>query len=110
MELVIIILPILITGLVVLYVIESLKHMSKEGKLGKKKSEGAQVLLDSLIPLGMIFGCAIGVVFGLFSPLSLLLTINLGTVVGYLLGFFTYKSCSKAGNNYSWKPGAMSKY
>ena len=88
MELAIIILPILITGVICVYVVNSLKHMSNEGKIGKKKSKGAQVLLDSLIPLGMIFGCAIGVVFGLFSPFSLLLTINLGTVVGYLLVFF----------------------
>ena len=101
MELVIIILPVLITGVICLYVINSLKRMSDEGKLGKKKLEGAQVLLDSLIPLGMIFGCAIGVVFSLFSQLSLLLTINLGAVVGYLLGFFAYKSCSKAGSDYS---------
>ena len=110
MELVIIILPILITGVICLYVINSLKRMSNEGKVGKKKSEGAQIWIDSLIPLGMIFGCAIGVVFGLFSQFSLLLTINLGTVVGYLLGFFAYKSCSKEGNNYSWILGAMSKY
>ncbi len=95
------IVPILITGVVVLYVIENLKHMSNEGKLGKKKSEGAQVLLDSLIPLGMIFGCAIGVVLGMFSQFSLLFTINLGAVVGYLLGFFAYKSYSKEGNEYS---------
>ena len=103
------IVPILITGVVVLYVIENLKHMSNEGKLGKKKSEGAQVLLDSLIPLGMIFGCVIGIIFGLFSQFSLLFTINLGAVVGYLLGFFAYKSYSKEGNEYSWKPSGMSK-
>ena len=95
------IVPILITGVVVLYVIENLKHMSNQGKLGKKKTEGAQVLLDSLIPLGMIFGCVIGVVFGMFSQLPLLLTINSGALVGDLRGFFTYKSYSKEGNDYS---------
>ena len=100
MELAIIILPILITGVICLYVINSLKHLSNEGKLGKKKSKGAQDLLDSLIPLGMLFGCAIGVIFGLFSQFSLLFTINLGAVVGSLLGFFAYKSYSKEGSDY----------
>ena len=104
------IVPILITGVVVLYVIQNLKHMSNQGKLGKKKSEGAQVLLDSLIPLGMIFGCVIGVVFGMFSQLPLLLTINSGALVGYLLGFFTYKSYSKEGNDYSWMDAIAEEY
>ncbi|MGM9945861.1 MAG: hypothetical protein ACI33M_12990 [Lysinibacillus sp.] len=101
MELVMVFVPLLIGGGIVLYVITNLKHMSNEGKLGKKKSEGAQVLLDSLIPLGMIFGCAIGVIFGVFSPSSLLFTVSLGAGIGYLLGFFAYKSYSKKGNNYS---------
>ena len=101
MELVMVFVPLLIVGGIALYVIISLKHMSNEGKLGKKKSEGAQVLLDSLIPLGMIFGCAIGVILGIFYPSSLLITVSLGASIGYLLGFFAYKSYSKKGNNYS---------
>lgn len=32
-----------------------------------KKSRDAKDLIDSLIPMGMIFGCAIGVIFGMFS-------------------------------------------
>ena len=94
MEFAIVITPILIAGVIGLYVINSLKHLANEGKVGKKKSKGAQIWIDSLIPLGMIFGCAIGVIFGLFSQFSLLLTINLGTVAGYLFGFFAYKRCS----------------
>ena len=93
--------PILIAAAIGLYVIISLKHLANEGKIGKGKSKGTQVLIDSLIPLGMIFGCAIGIIVGMFSPLSLLLTTTLGASFGYLLGFLAYKSYSKKGTHYS---------
>lgn len=43
MNLVMAILPVLIVGGIVVYVILSVKHLSNEGKLVKKKSEGAQI-------------------------------------------------------------------
>ena len=110
MELAMAIVPILIAGIISLYVINRLKNLSKEGKLGKKKLKGAQGILDSLIPLGMMFGCVIGVVFGLFFQLFLPFTISLGTSIGYLLGFFAFKSYSKEASEYSWKLGVMSEY
>ncbi|MBU8878240.1 hypothetical protein BGM26_04450 [Bacillus sp. FJAT-29790] len=69
--------------------------------LGKKKSKRAQDLLDSLIPMGMLFGCAIGAVFGMFFPIPLVFTVSLGAGIGYLIGFFAYEIYSKKGNNHS---------
>lgn len=100
MNLVMAILPVLIVGGIVVYVILSLKHLSNEGKLVKKKSESAQIWIDSLIPLGMIFGSAIGVILGLLFSFSLSVTLSLGAGIGYLLGFFAYKSCSEKENDY----------
>ena len=94
-------LPVLIVGGIVVYVIVSLKRLSNEGKLVKKKSESAQIWIDSLIPLGMLVGSIIGVMLNLFFSFSLSFTISLGAGIGYLLGFFAYKSCIEKENNCS---------
>ncbi|MDQ0176394.1 hypothetical protein [Bacillus chungangensis] len=101
MGLVMAIAPVVIVGGIVVYVIERLKHKYNQGDLGKKKSKGAQNLLDSLIPMGMLFGCAIGVIYGMFSLTSLVFTVSLGAGIGFLFGFFAYEIYSKKGNNYS---------
>ncbi|MFA1819361.1 hypothetical protein ACDX78_03985 [Virgibacillus oceani] len=101
MELVMAMIPVVIVGGIVVYVVGRLKHKYDQGNLGKKKSKGAQDLLDSLIPLGMIFGCAIGVIFGIYSPFSLLYTVSLGAGIGYLFGYFVYEIYSKKDSKYS---------
>lgn len=92
--------PVLIVGGIVVFVIKRMERKYKEGKLGKKKSQKAQLLLDSFIPIGMLFGCIIGLVFGMFSPDFSLLSISLGSGIGYLFGFFAYEIYSKTGNNF----------
>ncbi|MFF2449148.1 hypothetical protein ACFVSW_18970 [Neobacillus sp. NPDC058068] len=92
--------PVVIVGGIVVYVIERLKHKYNQGNLGKKKSKGAQDLLDSLIPMGMLFGGVIGAIFGMFFPISLVFTVSLGAGIGYLFGFFAYEIYSKKGNIY----------
>ncbi len=62
--------PVILVGGIVVFVIKRLEHKYKHGKLGKKKSKEAQLLLDSFIPVGMLFGCIIGLVFGIFSQIS----------------------------------------
>ncbi|ADK03717.1 TPA: hypothetical protein QCU10_002077 [Bacillus anthracis] len=93
--------PVVIVGGIVVYVIGRLKNKYNNGTLGKKKSKNAQVLLDSFIPMGMLVGCIIGLIFGMFFPDYSLLTVSLGAGIGYLFGFFAYEFYSKAGNNYS---------
>ncbi|EOQ17695.1 hypothetical protein V2151_21060 [Bacillus cereus] len=93
--------PVVIAGRIVVYVIGSLKHKYNNGNLGKKKSKNAQILLDSLIPMGMLVGCIIGLIFGMFFPDYSLLAVSLGSGIGYLLGFFAYEIYSKTGNNLS---------
>ncbi|MEI5924919.1 hypothetical protein ACK3XG_21215 [Bacillus sp. TD10] len=93
--------PILIVGGIVVYVIGRLKHKYDNGTLGKKKSKKAQVLLDSLIPMGMLVGCMIGLIFGMFFPDFSLLSVSLGAGIGYLFGYFAYEFYSKTGNNFS---------
>ncbi|MDA2238505.1 hypothetical protein PDN14_08455 [Bacillus cereus group sp. Bc222] len=93
--------PVVIIGGIVLYVIGRLKYKYDNGTLGKKKSNEAQILLDSLIPIGMFIGCMIGLIFGMFFPDFSLLSVSLGTGIGYLFGYFAYKIYSKTANNFS---------
>ena len=95
MEVIKIILPLLILGAIVVNVILGLKRKQIEGKLGKKKTKGAQVLLDSLIPLGLILGCMIGMLVGIFFSFTLLNSVSIGAGIGYLLGYFAYDIWSK---------------
>ncbi|NKX13558.1 hypothetical protein [Bacillus cereus] len=93
--------PIILVGGIVVFVIGRLKHKYDNGTLGKKKSKEAQLLLDSFIPIGMLVGCMIGLIFGIFFPNFALLSVSLGSGIGYLFGFFAYKFYSKTGNNLS---------
>ncbi|WP_249316577.1 hypothetical protein [Bacillus sp. FJAT-50079] len=57
----------------------------------KSSRDNTKVLIDSLIPLGMIFGGAIGVLFGMFfKPSVLVFTISIGSGIGYLFGTIAY--------------------
>ncbi|GIN73969.1 hypothetical protein J14TS2_44440 [Bacillus sp. J14TS2] len=93
--------PVVIVGGIAVFVIKRLQYKYNQGTLGKKETKGAQNLLNSLIPMGMIFGAAIGVVFGIFSSISLPTTISLGAGIGFLFGYFAYEYYSKEENNYS---------
>ncbi|MBO0995066.1 hypothetical protein [Bacillus sp. SD088] len=93
--------PLVIVGGIVVFVIKRLQHKYNQGTLGKKETKGAQNLLVSLIPMGMLFGAAIGIVFGMFSSISLPTTISLGAGIGFLFGYFAYEFYSKEENNYS---------
>ena len=93
--------PVVIVGGIVVYVIGRLKNKYDNGTLGKKKSKEAQLLLDSLIPIGMLVGCMIGLIFGMFFPDFSLLSVSLGSGIGYLFGYFAYEIYSKTGNNFS---------
>lgn len=89
-DIILIVLPIIIVGAIALFVIQRLKNKQRQGKLGKKKTTEAQTLLDSMIPLGMVFGSAGGVLSSIFFPVSLPTAIALGAGIGLLLGYFAY--------------------
>ncbi|MFS0644039.1 hypothetical protein [Siminovitchia sp. 179-K 8D1 HS] len=89
--------PVVIVGGIVVFVIQRLQHKYNQGSLGKKKTKGAQNLLDSLIPMGMLFGCAVGVILGMLFPISLAFTVSLGAGIGYLFGYLAYEVYSKKG-------------
>ncbi|MFD6510091.1 MULTISPECIES: hypothetical protein [unclassified Bacillus (in: firmicutes)] len=101
MWLITVIAPVVIVGGIVVYVIGRLKHKYNNGNLGKKKSKNAQVLLDSLIPMGMLLGCLIGIIVDIFFPDYSLFTVGLGAGIGYLFGFFAYEIYSKTGKDFS---------
>lgn len=101
LEVVSILLPVVIAGGIAVFVVIRMKHKYKKGTLGKKKSKGAQSLLDSLIPLGMMIGCALAVLLSIFFPISLLSTIGLGAGIGLLFGYFAYEIYSKKGESCS---------
>lgn len=90
-----IVLPIAFVGAIAIFVIKRLKSKQKRGTLGKKKTTEAQTLLDSLIPLGMIFGSAIGVLASILFSISLSNAIVLGAGIGMLVGYFAYEFYGK---------------
>lgn len=101
LEIVRIILPVVIVGGIAVFVILRMKHRYKKGTLGKKKSKGAQNLLDSLIPFGMMIGSAIAILLSIFTPISLLSAIAWGPGIGLLFGYFAYEIYSKREESYS---------
>ncbi|WP_438316840.1 hypothetical protein [Sporosarcina sp. FA9] len=88
-------LPLIVVGAIGVFVINRLEYIHKQGNLDKKKSRLAQDLLDSLIPLGLLFGCAIGITFSIFFSTSLLFTISVGSGIGFLFGYIAYEIYSK---------------
>ncbi len=74
-----ILLPVVIVGGMAVFVVMRMKYKYKKGTLGKKKTKSAQNLLDSLIPFGMIIGCAVALPLSMFFPISLLSTISFGS-------------------------------
>ncbi|MDQ0427239.1 hypothetical protein QOZ98_000064 [Planomicrobium stackebrandtii] len=94
-EILLIVLPIAIVGGIALFVIKRLKNKQERGTLGKKKSKDAQSLLDSLIPLGMLFGSAIGLVFSNLFQITVGTAISLGAGIGLLLGYIAYEIYSR---------------
>lgn len=101
LEIVRTLLPLIVAGGIALFVILRMKHKYKKGTLGKKKSKSAQNLLDSLIPLGMVIGCAVAVLASIFFPISLLSAFGWGPGVGLLFGYLAYKVYSEKEESYS---------
>lgn len=61
-----------------------------------KKSREAKDIINSLIPLGMIAGTAIGVIVSIFlKPSFLVFSVSLGAGIGYFVGVIAYAICSK---------------
>ena len=101
LEIVRTLLPLVIAGGIAVFVILRMKYKYKKGTLGKKKSKGAQNLLDSLIPFGMLIGLAIAVLLSIFSPISFLSAIAWGPGIGLLFGYFAYEIYSQKEESYS---------
>ncbi|MGY0691513.1 hypothetical protein ACW2QC_01825 [Virgibacillus sp. FSP13] len=95
------VLPVVIMGGIAVFVVLRMKHKYKKGTLGKKKTKGAQNLLDSLIPFGMMIGLAVAVLLSLFFAISLLSTITWGPGIGLLFGYFAYEIYSKKEESHS---------
>lgn len=95
------VLPVVVVAGIALFVILRMKHKYKKGTLGKKKTKNAQTILDSLMPFGMMIGCAVAVILSMFSPISLLSTIAWGPGIGFLFGYIAYEIYSKIGEHSS---------
>lgn len=64
-----------------------------------KKSRAAKNIINSLIPLGMIVGTAIGVIVSIFlKPSFLVFSVSLGAGIGYFVGVISYAIRSKKEN------------
>src|SRR5690625_6353933 len=85
-----ILLPFIIVSGVAIFVVIRMKHKYKKGTLGKKESKGAQNILDSLIPFGMLFGCIVGVILSMFFSIPLLSIFCLVAGIVLFFGNFVY--------------------
>ncbi|MDW0110597.1 hypothetical protein [Sporosarcina aquimarina] len=95
-----IVLPVVIVGGIALFVILRMKQKYKKGALGKKKTKSAQILLDSLIPFGMLLGLAVSILLSSFTNFSFLSAITWGPGIGMLFGYFAYEIFSKREESY----------
>ena len=100
LEIVRILYPLIIVGGIAVFVVFGMKRKYEKGTLGKKESKSAQTVLDSLIPLGMLVGCAVGILLSLVFSISLLPAISTGSAVGLLVGYFAYDTYSRKEESY----------
>ncbi|MBD8036452.1 hypothetical protein H9635_06825 [Solibacillus sp. A46] len=90
-----IVFPLIIVGAISIFVILRLQNKHKKNQLGKKKTQGAQFLLDSLIPWGTFLGIFIGGIISFLFPMSMLNTVSIGGGIGMLVGYFAYEIYSR---------------
>ena len=95
MEIVGNVLPVVIVGHIYFSKFFKPDNKQKQRKTGRKNSNDQQDLLDSLLPLGMLFGCVVGVIFNILFSFSLLSTLSFGSGVGLLLGYYAYEIYSR---------------
>lgn len=86
-----ILLPILVAGAIVVFVVKRLDEKTKRSALPKKSSKNAQVLLDSMIPLGMLAGSLVGLAVSSMTSVPLGLAFSMGAAAGLLGGYFAYE-------------------
>ncbi len=92
-EIVRILLPLISVSIIVIFVVTRMKN--KQQQSGKEQLTETQPIVASLIPLGLLVGAVIGIVFSLSFPGHLLLSISLGPALGYLGGYVAYEIYSK---------------
>ncbi|MGM8216268.1 hypothetical protein ACLIA0_11920 [Bacillaceae bacterium W0354] len=97
-----ILLPVVTVSGIAIFVVLRMNYKYKNSTLGKKKSKGAQLLLDSLIPLGMMVGCMVAILLSVFLSIPLLSTMVWGAGIGLLFGYFAYEIYSKTDESYSY--------
>lgn len=90
-DILLILLPLICVSGISIFVVFRLKYKYAHGTLGKKKTKNAQMILDSLIPLGMVVGAFVAVLISLFSSISLQSVFSWGAGGGFLLGYIAYE-------------------
>lgn len=89
------VLPVIIVGVIALFVIKKMKHKSENGTPGRKKTKQAQEWMASLLPLGMLFGLLTGMAVSILFTVSFFYTISLGSGIGLLMGYVVYERYSR---------------
>lgn len=90
-EIIPVIFPMVIVCAVAVLVIKRMKSKYEKGKLGRKQTNQAQILLDTFIPLGMLFGVFIGMLSGILFTASILCAGSLRAGIGLLVGYAAYE-------------------
>lgn len=96
-----VLLPLIIISMIALFVIFRMKDKYNKKTLGKKESEAAQIVLDSLIPFGMICGIIVSLIVSMVTPITLLSAISWGPGIGLLCGYIAYEVYSKRDESHS---------
>lgn len=101
LEIIKIVSPIIFVGIISIFVISMLVGKQRRGKLGKMKTKKAQIVLDTLIPIGMLIGANVGILLSMFYALTMSLGIFLGAGIGMLCGYIAYEISSKLSAEHS---------
>ena len=97
MEMLKIVWPILLAGVISLFIILRLKSKFK-GKTSDEITK-EQIVGAYFMPFGMILGGIVSTIYSMFSSDSLLTNLSMGPGIGFLFGYFAYEVYSRKGES-----------
>ena len=97
MEMLEIVWPILLTGVISLFIILRLKRKFKGRTSNDVTRE--EIVGAYFMPFGMILGLIVSTIYSIFSSDSLLTNISMGPGIGFLFGYFAYEVYSRKGES-----------
>ena len=97
MEMLEIVWPLLLTGVISVFIILRLKRKFKGRTSNDVTRE--EIVGAYFMPFGMLLGSIVSTFYSIFSSDSLLTNVSMGSGIGFLLGYFVYEVYSRKGES-----------